>query len=256
MNSQQQDHVPIILLLIDGLSDHSHSFDGAPDLASPLKQAHTPHMDSLAGQGVLGLHDPVQAGLACGSDTAHMSIFGYNPMQLYDGRGSFEAMGSGQSMQVGDIAFKSNFAFMDLDSQVVVRRRVDRTFAEWGVALCDSLDNVAIKGFPEYKIFCKHATEHRCGVKITGPRLNTAITGTDPLKDNLRLIDCKALPHGNEDAAMTAKVVAAASETITEILMSHPLVLERKAAGKTYPNLVTLRGASQLIAVPSFLQKH
>ena len=83
-----------------------------------------------------------------------MSIFGYNPMKLYDGRGSFEAMGSGQSMVPGDIAFKSNFAYMDLSTRVVERRRVDRTFAEWGVPLCDKLNDIPVDGFPAYRIHC------------------------------------------------------------------------------------------------------
>ena len=83
-------------------------------------------MDRLAAQGICGLHDPVQAGLACGSDTAHMSIFGYNPFLLYNGRGSFEAMGSGLSMEAGDIAFKCNFAYLNQDTNIIERRRVDR----------------------------------------------------------------------------------------------------------------------------------
>lgn len=29
--------------------------------------------------GLSGLMDPVEPGLACGSDTAHMSILGYDP---------------------------------------------------------------------------------------------------------------------------------------------------------------------------------
>ena len=31
------------------------------------------------GAGLTGLMDPVEPGLACGSDTAHLSIFGYDP---------------------------------------------------------------------------------------------------------------------------------------------------------------------------------
>lgn len=33
----------------------------------------------LAGGGLTGLMDPVSPGYACGSDTAHMSILGYDP---------------------------------------------------------------------------------------------------------------------------------------------------------------------------------
>jgi 2,3-bisphosphoglycerate-independent phosphoglycerate mutase len=146
-------------------------------------------MDFLASQGVIGLHDPVRSGLACGSDTAHMSIFGYDPLKLYDGRGSFESMGAGLDMQVGDIAFKSNFAFMN-DARVVERRRVDRTFADWGIPLCDALNGLVVQGYPDHIVKCMHATEHRCGITVSGPGLSSLITGTDPLKDNLPLVKC------------------------------------------------------------------
>ena len=81
--------------MIDGLGDHSHP---SKNNKTPLQLAVTPNMDFLASQGIFGLHDPVSSGLACGSDTAHMSIFGYDPLKLYDGRGSFESMGAGLSM--------------------------------------------------------------------------------------------------------------------------------------------------------------
>lgn len=46
------------------------------------------------------------AGLACGSDTSHLSMFGYDPRRYYRGRGAFETMGTGLEMLPGDIAFK------------------------------------------------------------------------------------------------------------------------------------------------------
>lgn len=55
-----------------------------------------------------------------------MSIFGYEPLKYYDGRGGFECLGSGLDLEVGDIGFKSNFAFMDTESGIVIKRRVDR----------------------------------------------------------------------------------------------------------------------------------
>ena len=81
--------------------------------------------------------DPVEPGLACGSDTAHMSIFGYDPFTLYRliiiinycrGRGAFETIGSGIPMDTNEIAFKCNFAHMDPNTRIVLKRRVDREF--------------------------------------------------------------------------------------------------------------------------------
>jgi 2,3-bisphosphoglycerate-independent phosphoglycerate mutase len=75
----------VLFLLIDGIGDVQ-----IPELGSktPLEYANTLTLDRLAGtlilglseaSGVTGLMDPVEPGLACGSDTAHMNIFGYPP---------------------------------------------------------------------------------------------------------------------------------------------------------------------------------
>lgn len=37
------------------------------------------HARRFVDAGINGLMDPVEPGLACGSDTAHMNLFGYDP---------------------------------------------------------------------------------------------------------------------------------------------------------------------------------
>ncbi|KAG6525909.1 hypothetical protein ZIOFF_015882 [Zingiber officinale] len=44
-----------------------------------------PNLDAIASTGVNGLMDPVEAGLVCGSDTAHLSLLGYDPRIYYRG---------------------------------------------------------------------------------------------------------------------------------------------------------------------------
>lgn len=104
--------------------------------------------------------DPVETGLSCGSDTAHMNIFGYNPFTLYRGRGAFETMGSGMDMDLEDIAFKCNFSYMNED-KIVEKRRVDREFHFWGLELINYVAKMEIPGFPKHKLSIMHATEHR-----------------------------------------------------------------------------------------------
>lgn len=131
--------------------------------------------------------DPVEPGLACGSDTSHLSLFGYDPRSHYRGRGAFESMGAGLAMAPGDIAFKCNFATLGADGATVVRRRADRRFEDLGPLLCAALDGLAVPGFPQHSVSVKYATEHRCGVVVRGPGLTDQISGTDPLRDNLPL---------------------------------------------------------------------
>jgi 2,3-bisphosphoglycerate-independent phosphoglycerate mutase len=63
------------------------------------------------------------------------------------GRGAFETLGTGEEMSFDDIAFKSNFAFMDDKTGNVLSRRVDRHF-EWGIPLCDAINGMKIPGYP------------------------------------------------------------------------------------------------------------
>jgi 2,3-bisphosphoglycerate-independent phosphoglycerate mutase len=56
--------------------------------------ADKPNLEWIASQDYFGIHDLMQQRLACGSDTAQISIFDCDPIKLCDGRESFQAMGS------------------------------------------------------------------------------------------------------------------------------------------------------------------
>ena len=46
---------------------------------------------------------------------------------------------------------------------------------------------VQLPAFPGLIVKAKYATEHRCGIVVSGPGLSDDVSGTDPLKDNLPL---------------------------------------------------------------------
>eukprot|EP00775_Hariotina_reticulata_P006508 gene6508-6735_t len=195
----------IILVLIDGVGDVTIPAFGH---RTPLQVAHTPNMDCIAAAGLNGLVDAVEPGLACGSDTSHMNLLGYDPRKYYRGRGAFESMGAGLPMAPGDIAFKSNFATFNPSTGVVEKRRADRQFEHLGPTLCEALDGkypstgfcfgLQLPSFPQHQVSVRYATEHRCGVVVRGPGLTDAISGTDPLKDNLPLLTALPLDDTQE----------------------------------------------------------
>ncbi|KAG5411899.1 hypothetical protein IGI04_008218 [Brassica rapa subsp. trilocularis] len=228
----------VAFVLIDGLGDVS-----IPRLGykTPLQAANIPNLDAIASAGINGLMDPVEVGLGCGSDTAHLSLMGYDPRVYYRGRGAFESMGAGLAMSPGDIAFKV--------------RRADRHFEEEGPILCAALDGMKLPSFPEYEVRVRYATEHKCGVVVKGPKLSGNISGTDPLKDNRLLLEAKPLDE-SEEAKHTAKVVNELSREISRILVSHPVNAKRLSQGKNVANLVLLRGCGIRIEVPPFEEKH
>lgn len=242
----------VALVLIDGLGDVSLPRFGCK---TPLQVAKLPNLDTIASAGVNGLMDPVEVGLGCGSDTAHLSLLGYDPRVYYRGRGAFESMGAGLAMSPGDIAFKSNFATLDEKTGIVTSRRADRHFEEEGPILCAALDGMKLPSFPEYEVRVRYATEHRCGVVVKGPTLSGNISGTDPLKDNRPLLQAKPLDDTDE-ARHTAAVVNELSKEISRLLVSHPVNEKRAAEGKNIANIVLLRGCGIRIEVPPFEEKH
>ncbi|KAM7527686.1 hypothetical protein LguiB_031096 [Lonicera macranthoides] len=242
----------VAFVLIDGLGDVSLPRFG---YKTPLQVAKVPNLDAIASAGVNGLMDPVEAGLACGSDTAHLSLLGYDPRVYYRGRGAFESMGAGLAMSPGDIAFKSNFATLDERTGIVTSRRADRHFEEEGPILCAALDGLKLPSFPQYEVRVRYATEHRCGVVVKGPKLSGNISGTDPLKDNRLLLQAEPLDD-TEEAKHTAVVVNELSKEMSKILVAHPLNAERATQGKNIANIVLLRGCGIRIEVSSFEQNH
>lgn len=111
----------VAFVLIDGLGDVS-----IPKFShwTPLQVAKVPNLDAIASAGVNGLMDPVEVGLACGIDAAHLSILGYDPRVYYRGRGAFESMGAGLAMSPGNIAFKVRY-------RAQVRSCCERTKIKW-----------------------------------------------------------------------------------------------------------------------------
>src|SRR3989442_12159463 len=100
----------ILLMIFDGLGDRPLTELGHK---TPLEATPKPNLDWFASNGVNGLVDPIAPGVAAGSDTSHLALFGYDPHEGYTGRGPFEAGGVGIDLQPGDIAFRGNFASGD-----------------------------------------------------------------------------------------------------------------------------------------------
>jgi 2,3-diphosphopglycerate-independent phosphoglycerate mutase len=201
--------------------------------------------------------DPVEPGYGCGSDTAHLSIFGYDPRVYYSGRGSLETMGSGLDMKIGDIGFKSNFA--TIKDGIVISRRADRNFEMIGPIFCEFLNQKMKEHFeimyPKHEILFKYSTEHRCGIRIRGPNLTNTISNTDPLKDGLPLLESKSLEN-SVDSKFSSDMINNISKVITDELLNHEINKQRESEGKPMANAVLFRGCGVRINAPNFEEKH
>src|SRR5512138_3578802 len=108
----------IVLLVMDGLG----GLPMTPGGKTELETAHTPNMDRLAAEGMLGQTLPIDYGVTPGSGPAHLSLFGYNPVEREVGRGVLEALGVGMYVHRGDVAVRGNFCTIDASGKIRDRR--------------------------------------------------------------------------------------------------------------------------------------
>jgi len=73
-----------------------------------LEAARTPNMDLMAQNGIVGMTHTVPPGMSPGSDTANLSVFGYDPQKYYSGRAPLEAINMDIELDSGDVAFRCN----------------------------------------------------------------------------------------------------------------------------------------------------
>ena len=94
-----------IIALCDGMADEPLEELGG---RTPLQAAKTPNTDKLAPISEIGMVRTVPLGMAPGSDTANLSVIGYDPREYYTGRSPLEALSIGVDMEPADVAFRCN----------------------------------------------------------------------------------------------------------------------------------------------------
>lgn len=94
-----------VVILGDGMADEPID---ALDGKTPLEYAKTTYMDMLAGKSEIGMAKTVPDGMKPGSDTANLSVMGYDPKRYYTGRSPLEALSIGVDMKESDVAVRCN----------------------------------------------------------------------------------------------------------------------------------------------------
>lgn len=98
------------IVIPDGCADEPQ-----PSLGNrtPLQAAHMPHADRIAATGVVGRTNNVPQPLTPASDVATLSLFGYDPLQVYTGRAPLEAAALGVTLGPHDWAIRCNTVHVD-----------------------------------------------------------------------------------------------------------------------------------------------
>jgi len=162
----------IVLLVADGLGGLPLLLGGKTE----LETARTPHLDTLACEGVCGLSLPVLPGITPGSGPGHLGLFGYDPLQYRIGRGILEALGINFQVTPRDVAIRGNFCTVDADGKIT-DRRAGRPTTERCVAMCQKLQTIRV---PNVEVFVEPVREHRFVLVIRGADLGDRVNDTDP----------------------------------------------------------------------------
>ncbi|MFO8034466.1 MAG: 2,3-bisphosphoglycerate-independent phosphoglycerate mutase [Candidatus Bipolaricaulota bacterium] len=239
-----------LLVIADGLGGRPSDWGSSTCIA----RARTPHLDKLAHGGALGIMDPIAPGVRPGSDTSHLSIFGYDPAQVYTGRGAFEALGIGLDVRGGDVCFRANFATVEeTDGELVVRDRRAGRLAE-GAELARALEDLKL-GDGDVTFTFRASTEHRGALVLRGGGLSAEVTDTDPHEEGAKVAACEPRT-GSDDARRTAELINSFSRLAHKVLRDHPVNRARREAGKPEANALLLRGAAVMPHLPTLTEQY
>jgi 2,3-bisphosphoglycerate-independent phosphoglycerate mutase len=98
------------IVIPDGCADEPQDSLGGK---TPLQAAHKPNMDRIAQIGAVGRSNNVPAGLTPASDVATLSLFGYDPLEVYTGRAPLEAAALGVKLGPDDWAIRCNLVTVE-----------------------------------------------------------------------------------------------------------------------------------------------
>ena len=225
--------------------------DGMADLPveelkglTPLEFAKTPCMDSLAAAGEIGTVHTIPDGMAPGSDTANLSVLGYDPKKYYSGRSPLEALSIGVDMKPTDVSLRCNLVTLTEEEQEFGKKRIlDHSSGEISTEDAAVLLE-AVKKELETEVYQFYAgTSYRHLLIWQNGEVITLAQPHDVLGQEIG----QYLPGD----AMLREMM----EKSYQILVDHPINLERKKQGLNPANSCWFWGAGTRPSLSSFEEK-
>lgn len=231
-----------ILMLGDGMADEQLKELGGK---TPLEAADTPNLDIFAAEGEIGMLDTIPKGMAPGSDTANLSVMGYDPKEYYTGRSPLEALSIGVPMKDTDVAFRCNIVTLTEDDAPYEEQTIlDHSSGEISTEDAAVILKYVVEKLEndKYKFYVgtsyRHCLiwDHGSVIPLTAPH--------DVLGQKIG----QYLPHD--------EVLRKMQEISYELLKNHPLNIERKKAGLNPANSLWFWGAGTKPILSSFYDKY
>lgn len=211
---------------------------------TPLEAAITPGMDALAKKGEVGLAHTVPEGMAPGSDTANLSVMGYDPKIYYTGRSPLEALSIGVQMEATDVSLRCNIVTLSEEETCYEDKRVlDHSASEISTEDAAILLEALKEGLKRdgYEFYVGTSYRHLLVWK------NGKVVELTPPHDILTQRIGDYLPKDEVLRDMMKKSY--------DILANHPLNIKRKEMGLNPANSAWFWGAGTRPDLPSFEEK-
>ena len=209
-----------------------------------MEAADTPNFDRLAEKAEIGLASMVPEGMAPGSDTANLSVMGYDPKIYYTGRSPLEALSIGVDMAADDVSFRCNLVTLTEDGgayedQKIIDHSSSEISTEDSTVLLEALkEGLKREGYEFYAgTSYRHLLNWKHGevLELTAPHDILTKTVGEYLPKDPVLFDMMKKSY--------------------EILKDHPINAERKKQGLNPANSAWFWGAGTRPALASFEEK-
>ncbi|MBD5455643.1 MAG: cofactor-independent phosphoglycerate mutase [Lachnospiraceae bacterium] len=230
-----------IVVLGDGMADEPIEALGGK---TPIEYAKTPALDRLSRVSEIGLVHTIPEGMKPGSDTANLSVLGYDPKLYYSGRSPLEALSIGVPMKDTDIALRCNIVTIsEKDVPFEEQTIIDHSSGEISTEDCAVLLEAVRKELQNetYQFYTGTSYRH-CLIWDQGQVLDLS----QP-HDILGQVIGQYLPSDENLLYMMKKSY--------EILKDHPLNIERKKRGENPANCCWFWGAGTKPKLTSFEEK-
>ncbi|GMQ63134.1 cofactor-independent phosphoglycerate mutase [Vallitalea maricola] len=234
-----------VVILGDGMADEPVKQLGDK---TPLQVADKENIDSLAKMAEVGLVKTIPDGLAPGSDTANLSVLGYDPQKYYTGRSPLEALSIGADMESNDVSFRCNLVTLSEDGSYEDKTIIDHSSDEITTEEADELIKYLEKYLGNDTIKFYTGTSYRHA--IIWHKGSTDVNLTPP-HDILEKKVKKYLPKGTNSDKIKQMMVLS-----NELLKNHPINIRRKEKGLRPANSIWIWGEGTKPTLKSFSDKY
>lgn len=254
-----EENMKYVIVLGDGMADRPIE---ELENKTPLEYAKTPMMDKLAQNGEIGLVHTIPEGMNPGSDTANLSVLGFDPKKYYSGRSPLEALSIGVPMKDTDIAFRCNLVTLSEEEDTYEKRHmIDHSSDEISTeeaaillaAVKDAFENEIVQFYvgTSYR-HCLIWNEGKL-VELTPPHdiLGQCIESYLPRYSE----QSHTAESGEGEMVLDTNMLYSMMKKSYDILVNHPINVARRERGLKPANSCWFWGAGTKPALSSFEEK-